>query len=61
MSDDIKEAAKARLRPLSLANYRAARWKAIDDARKANMSWAEIGEALHMDRAAVNKVWMKGA
>lgn len=35
----------ARLRSLTLENYRRTRWATIDAARKAGITWEEIAEA----------------
>lgn len=55
---DPKDAAIMRLRALSLENYRAARWQAINDARENGLIWAEIGEALGSEKSAVRRFWL---
>ena len=57
--DGAREAAAARLRALSLDNYRRTRWAAIDAARNAQMTWAEIGEALGTELSATRRMWLK--
>lgn len=56
---DPREATTARLRALSLDNYRRTRWVAIDAARDLGMTWQEIGEALDgMDKSAARRLWI---
>lgn len=56
---DPRERATARLEALSLENYRRTRWAAIDAARDANLTWAEIGEALGAEQSAARRMWLK--
>lgn len=52
-----QDAALRQLSALSLANYRRARWAAIDRARALEIEWQAIGDALDMDRTAASRIY----
>lgn len=53
--------AAGRLRALRQENYRATRWQAIDAARKLNMTWEQIGEALGVMAPSANRMYAADA
>ena len=53
--------AAGRLRALRQDNYRRIRWEAIDAARKLNMTWEQIGEALGVMAPSANRMYSTDA
>lgn len=51
-----RAAAEQRLMALRQENYRRTRWAAIEAARRADMTWAEIGEALGVMGTAAARI-----
>lgn len=56
-----QETVLRQLSALSLANYRRSRWATIDRARKLGLEWAEVGDALGMDRTAAARIYRTDA
>ncbi|MEF9943157.1 MAG: hypothetical protein RR758_03125 [Burkholderiaceae bacterium] len=50
-----------RLRALRFDNYRRHRWDAIHSARQAQMTWAEIGDALGIMATAASRMYRTDA
>lgn len=54
---DVQKAALERLEAFQLRRYRAARWRAIDHARRLDLKWEDIAEALDISRPGAIRMY----